>query len=475
MSELTLSALIKAQTNPFGSDELSYFSDVTIIGDAFYDDVVFDVAGIEAILEVKPDSRNALLWLFPIQPIAIGTEFSVVWEPHYFETNALPLVGLDSKLKFEGTEENPESNSNAIAPAIPHTLLPEFVEKPDLFLAMEQGRKAEPLEVYEFEYGYFHKEMENKQVFRFTSGNEPIRFKHFAEGEFFAPEVIRRDELQHTNDIAKVTLTLTVQKNNPVAAMFIPGTPAFPIAVRVYKAYTEVAGGVAMQGNTITDYLVIFTGRVSTVTFSGMEARITCDPIYSAVKRQGLKRRYEPSCSHALYQTSCDVNRDNYKTTITNATFNKYGSKIKVPESNTTFHALPKDTRNSQGIISSTVTVETVASGEEVFRYVPNTGYFTGGMVKLADGTFHMILNHKAAAGQQDGELVLMRHVVLDDDTKSKVLNSDGTIKNLEIYPGCDRTSGTCLTKFNNLVNFGGFPFMPDTNPFVGTHVPQGG
>jgi len=36
------------------------------------------------------------------------------------------------------------------------------------------------------------------------------------------------------------------------------------------------------------------------------------------------------------------------------------------------------------------------------------------------------------------------------------------------LYPGCDLAyAGDCLTKFNNQLNFGGFPFIPNVNPFV--------
>ena len=34
------------------------------------------------------------------------------------------------------------------------------------------------------------------------------------------------------------------------------------------------------------------------------------------------------------------------------------------------------------------------------------------------------------------------------------------------ITPGCDRTKASCLWKFNNLVHFGGFPYIP--TPEVG-------
>jgi uncharacterized phage protein (TIGR02218 family) len=55
-----------------------------------------------------------------------------------------------------------------------------------------------------------------------------------------------------------------------------------------------------------------------------------------------------------------------------------------------------------------------------------------------------------------------------------KYLNSAGTVlfvvplpavpgsgDTFTIYPGCDKTQTTCAAKFSNLVNFGGFPYVP--------------
>jgi len=49
---------------------------------------------------------------------------------------------------------------------------------------------------------------------------------------------------------------------------------------------------------------------------------------------------------------------------------------------------------------------------------------------------------------------------------------------NLE--PGCDKTRPTCIAEYNNLVDFGGFPFIPGTNqmlmfPRGTTSAPSGG
>jgi hypothetical protein len=37
----------------------------------------------------------------------------------------------------------------------------------------------------------------------------------------------------------------------------------------------------------------------------------------------------------------------------------------------------------------------------------------------------------------------------------------------LSVLAGCDHTLPTCKTKFNNVINYGGFMFVPHKNPFA--------
>ncbi len=41
----------------------------------------------------------------------------------------------------------------------------------------------------------------------------------------------------------------------------------------------------------------------------------------------------------------------------------------------------------------------------------------------------------------------------------------------LKAYPGDDHTLATCATKFDNVANYGGFPYFPEKNPFGGSPV----
>jgi len=70
-------------------------------------------------------------------------------------------------------------------------------------------------------------------------------------------------------------------------------------------------------------------------------------------------------------------------------------------------------------------------------------------------------------------------------DLKSEVLDWDSTAKEVEIQfatpfditvgdtfdisPGCDKLKQTCIDKFDNLVNHGGFPFIPGTDQMLQT------
>jgi hypothetical protein len=37
---------------------------------------------------------------------------------------------------------------------------------------------------------------------------------------------------------------------------------------------------------------------------------------------------------------------------------------------------------------------------------------------------------------------------------------------NVVLTVGCDHSTSTCASRFNNLDNYGGFPFIPSKNPF---------
>jgi hypothetical protein len=39
------------------------------------------------------------------------------------------------------------------------------------------------------------------------------------------------------------------------------------------------------------------------------------------------------------------------------------------------------------------------------------------------------------------------------------------------MYAGCDHLLATCRDRFSNVANFGGFPWIPQKNPFSGDAI----
>lgn len=90
-----------------------------------------------------------------------------------------------------------------------------------------------------------------------------------------------------------------------------------------------------------------------------------------------------------------------------------------------------------------------------------DVGYFTGGVVSPvfpysatnADNRF--ISSHN-----KEGRYDQLRLSVPMADTPRRNAR-------LTVLAGCDRTWQTCHTKFDNIVNFGGFPYLPLENPYI--------
>lgn len=423
---MILYPLSKVETN---TGRLAYYSFISLDGDTtFYSNFSSQVSGIPFDLIVDAGSGGtAAIYLYPTSELTPGQSFNLPLPSHLFENGEVPTI---PPLTF-GTA--------------PPVVIPDTTP---LFQIMEKSELSEPVELYEFTLGYTATERNlgaeytgAAVSYRYTSGNDFV----YKDENLFVPEPIQRDEVQSTVEINRATLTLTVPKNNELAKLFVAGTPAFPILLRVFRAFTGADAHA-------TSYMVIFSGRISACTFSGFEARITCDPIYSTIKRQGLRRKYESNCPHNLYSTACGVVKAGVTLTLHSIT-TVSGSQITIADA--AFLAKDVDKRNPKnGLVEAREIVDSAG----VKTYVTGTGYYSGGMLKLADGSFHLITKHEV------GKITLLRPLPKNAD-----------LTDVQILPGCDRAFSTCKDKFHNESNFGGFPWLPDANPFIGTHVPAGG
>lgn len=162
---------------------------------------------------------------------------------------------------------------------------------------------------------------------------------------------------------------------------------------------------------TPSDVATVWKGRVAAVEWQGSEAALTGEPVYSSLARPMLRQRFQRLCRHALYDGGCGLARE-----------------------------LWADVATVSSVSGDLVSIATTSRP---------SGWFTGGYVQRANGQRRMIRAHSgvsltllsAAPGLTPGEAV-------------------------QLFAGCDHTHDTCDTKFSNANNFGGFPFVPNKNPF---------
>ncbi|AUR88722.1 hypothetical protein NVP2117O_44 [Vibrio phage 2.117.O._10N.261.45.E9] len=158
------------------------------------------------------------------------------------------------------------------------------------------------------------------------------------------------------------------------------------------------------------DYLVNWSGRVVSSKANGDEVDLECESIYTTIKRPGLKARYSKTCRHELYDSGCKESPVFRSATV--VTVNGTALTLDVP--------------SQSGI-----------------------GLFQAGILKLSETEFRFI----TANGT-------------DDFTINRPARGLGVGDTVYVAYGCDHSKGVCESRFNNLDNFGGFPWIPSTNPF---------
>lgn len=166
-----------------------------------------------------------------------------------------------------------------------------------------------------------------------------------------------------------------------------------------------------------TDFVTFWTGVITSINFvNADEIRISAAPRTTSMLRTGLRRKYQKLCNWPLYGAGCRVNDESFKVTGTIAT-----------------------------ISGLTITAAIFATKSD--------GWFIAG--KLVVG------NAKRLITSHVGSTITISHAIV-----GAVAGNSFTA-----YAGCDHTMDTCRTKFSNLDNYGGQPWIPTKNPFTGDAI----
>lgn len=260
-----------------------------------------------------------------------------------------------------------------------------------------------PVELYEFAY--------QNVLTRWTSADRDIVL---GPSTYLTASIVRSEIEDAGQNVSNPSITLTVRTD------FVP--------IQVFSAYppSDVVNLTIRRfhlGDT-SDIVVIWSGRVLSVSWGNDEAKVTCQNLYTRLKQTGLRRLYGRNCPHVLYSQGDGECR------LARASF-----------------AVPGTLLSASG-----VTIVATAFGSEA------DGFFNGGALEIetAPGVFQ-----RRGIKTHVGTTITITHPLAELVTGASVT----------VYPGCDKTQATCITKFNNVLNFGGFPYTPKKNPFGSNSV----
>ena len=164
----------------------------------------------------------------------------------------------------------------------------------------------------------------------------------------------------------------------------------------------------------------MFVGRVADIAASRSMATFNVNSHLELLNQNLPRTLYQAGCTNTLYDTACTLNQASFATSGTAAS----GS--------------------STSAINATL-------GQA-------TGYFDLGKIKFTSG-----LNNGISRSIKTYTLGSPSNLSLISPFPSVPAAGDTFI----IYAGCDKTQATCVSKFSNVANFRGFPYIPDNTTAV--------
>lgn len=253
-------------------------------------------------------------------------------------------------------------------------------------------------------------------LYEFTRLGETVRFARSgtdvaALSHTWTAKVITHTRFIRTSQINRARTEFVLPQSDAWARQFLAGGAYTANSVTVYHGFLN---------DPDAEWVVRFRGRVT-----GAKAGFTRVLLQAENKMTELRREARPAvaqvpCRHALYSSGCGVNIADFETAATLTAFS-----------------------------GRTATVTEAADQ-------PN-GYYAGGVI-----TYNGI--RQAIARHSGSSLTLFGPI---QGLAADLAAASPSELAVQLAPGCNLSRSQCNGRFDNLVNFGGFPWMDET-PFDG-------
>lgn len=164
--------------------------------------------------------------------------------------------------------------------------------------------------------------------------------------------------------------------------------------------------------------VIIFSGRVSDVSGSRSSVKVDVKSDIELLNVSSPRNIYQAGCMRTLYDGGCKVNREKFT-------------------------------------VNGRVTANSTTGTELTCNLTQANGWFNQGVIKFTSGLNAGLT--RTVKEHKDGTLsfaLRLPHPPRAGDV-------------FKIYPGCDKRQSTCKDKFQNIVHFRGFPYIPSADTVV--------
>lgn len=218
-----------------------------------------------------------------------------------------------------------------------------------------------------------------------------------------------RQKIENNQDSGKTPVTFTISRKAEITDFFVASPPTTIIEFTVRRFH---------YGDS--ERIIYWFGRVVNVKYYEDTVEFRCESIQTSMKRPALRRFYQLQCPHVLYGTECAVQENLFQ-------INTFVESVSGLNITSAAFALKPDQYYRGGYIAIS------AAPTSEYRFITS---HVGNTITIN------LPSHKLFPGTP-----------------------------LTVSPGCDHTLTTCKDKFNNLSNYGGFPFIPTKNPMGNVQI----
>lgn len=258
---------------------------------------------------------------------------------------------------------------------------------------------------------YRFTEQGSTDVWTYTSGDDTVTYNAGDGDEDYVPVSIQHSEVDSRNEMSRANLDVQVSLTNEVGIRWLTDNGEKLVSMTLFEK------------DTLGAVNVTWKGRLAAV-IPGMDSiTLKFESIFTSLRRPGLRARYQRSCRHALYGRGCNLD--------------------------------PEDFADTGSVSAMVGTVATIVAAD-----AKPDGYYVGGMLRTTNGVLSYIVGHVGSAIQVQRLSFSLQQEI-----------DGGFPFAVTLYPGCTHDRATCESKFDNLLNYGGFDFIPQKNPLGGSSI----